>query len=152
MIAVLQRVTEAAVTADGTPAGACGEGLLVLLGVAVGDTAEDARLLADKIAALRIFCDEKGKMNRSVVDIGGGALVVSNFTLLANYRHGNRPDYLSAAAPGEAKALYETFTALLRERVGRVQTGVFGADMRICMTADGPVTIAMDSQTLRKKA
>ncbi len=148
MIAVLQRVKRAAVTADGVPAGQIGAGLMILLGVLNGDTEEDARLLAEKISRLRIFEDEAGKMNLSVNDIGGGALVISNFTLAANYAKGNRPDYLNAAHPTVAKPLYERFVALLSALVTPVETGCFGADMQIEMTADGPVTIVMDSAVL----
>ena len=150
MIAVLQRVLSASVIADGESAGSIAEGLFILLGVLDGDTEEDARLLADKIAKLRIFTDENDKMNLSVVDVGGGALVVSNFTLAANYAKGNRPDYLRAAAPAVAEPLYVRFSELLRERVGRVENGVFGADMQITMTANGPVTIVMDSAVLHR--
>ena len=151
MIAVLQRVRSASVVADGVPAGSCGEGLLILLGVSKTDTEEDAVLLAEKIAKCRIFCDENDKMNLSVLDVGGEALVVSNFTLLANYAHGNRPDYFNAAPPTEANALYEHFADLLAARVKHVGRGVFGADMRITMEADGPITIVMDSAVLAKK-
>lgn len=151
MKAVLQRVSHAAVKADGVPCGACGKGFLILLGVAVGDTEEDARLLADKIAKMRVFSDEAGKMNLSLIDIGGEALVVSNFTLNANYAHGNRPDFFASAPPSEANALYEFFVSLMRERIAGVQTGQFGADMQIDMQADGPVTIVMDSSMLHKK-
>lgn len=150
MTAVIQRVLHASVQADGVPAGSCGSGLLILLGVRVGDTEADALLLAEKIAKLRIFEDEAGKMNRSVTDIGGGAVVVSNFTLCADYRHGNRPDYLQAAPPKEADALYLHFTELLRQRIGQVENGVFGADMQLQLLCSGPVTIVMDSRVLRK--
>lgn len=153
MIAVLQRVTEAICRVDGEVIGRCGEGLMILLGVKAGDGEEDARLLAEKIAKLRIFGDENGKMNRSIVDIGGSALVVSQFTLLANYAHGNRPDYLASEKPERAKALYEHFTALLGARIvpGRVETGEFGADMKLEIHNDGPVTVVMDSEVLKKK-
>ena len=150
MIAVLQRVKNAAVTADGAFSGAIEGGLMILLGVLSGDTEEDARLLAEKIAKLRIFTDENDKMNLSVIDVGGGALVISNFTLAANYAKGNRPDYLNAAHPSVAEPLYRRFTELLAERVSCVETGRFGADMQITMTADGPVTIVMDSGVLKK--
>ena len=151
MIAVIQRVNAASVMADGVPAGKCEKGLLILLGVAKEDGEEDAALLAAKIAKLRIFCDGEDKMNLSLLDIEGGALVVSNFTLLANYAHGNRPDYFAAAAPGEANALYERFCELLAGQGIPVEKGVFGADMRITLEADGPVTIVMDSVLLQKK-
>ena len=150
MIAVLQRVLSASVTADGQPSGSCGKGFLILLGVLRGDGAEDARLLADKISRLRVFSDEAGKMNLALSDVGGGVLIVSNFTLGANYAHGNRPDFFGSAPPDEAVPLYEEFIRLMRERVGRVETGVFGADMQISMEADGPVTIVMDSEKLKK--
>ena len=151
MTAVLQRAARAAVTVAGETVGAVGEGLLVLLGVAEGDDERDAELLAAKIAACRIFCDEEGRMNRSVLDVGGGVLIVSNFTLLANYRHGNRPDYFGAAAPETAEKLYDYFCAEMRERGLPVATGRFGADMQIDLLADGPVTIVMESAVLRKK-
>ena len=150
MIAILQRVKNAAVTADGVPTGSIDAGLMILLGVLSGDTEQDALLLAEKIAKLRIFTDENDKMNLSVTDIGGGALVISNFTLAANYAKGNRPDYLNAAHPTVAEPLYRRFTELLNERIARVETGRFGADMQIAMTADGPVTIVMDSAVLKK--
>ena len=150
MIAVLQRVRRAAVVADGTPAGKIEKGLLILLGVGVLDTEKEGAALAEKIAKLRIFEDEGGKMNLSVNDIGGGALVVSNFTLLANYSHGNRPEYMSAARPDVATPLYEDFVRRLSLLSPQVETGVFGADMTIDMEAWGPVTIVMDSEKLRK--
>lgn len=150
MIAVLQRVLGASVTADGTPSGTIGAGLLILLGVARGDTEQDAVLLADKIAKLRIFSDENGKMNRSVTDVGGQVCVVSNFTLLANYAHGNRPDYFGGEEPVRANVLYSYFLDLMRVRVAGVASGVFGADMKIRMECDGPVTICMDSRVLAR--
>ena len=150
MIAVLQRVSGASVCVDGLTVGACEAGLCVLLGVAKGDTEADADALAAKTVGLRIFCDEDGKMNRSVTDVQGGALVVSNFTLLADYSHGNRPSYFEAAAPAEAEALYTFFADELKALVPLVEHGVFGADMQITMTADGPVTIVMDSDKLKK--
>lgn len=150
MTAVLQRVKSAAVHADGVLSGTIGEGLYILLGVERGDSQEDALLLSEKIAKLRIFSDPNGKMNLSVCDIGGAALVVSNFTLCANYAKGNRPDYLGAEAPARAKALYEFFTERLKERVAEVATGVFGADMQTEMITDGPVTIVMKSELLKK--
>ena len=151
MTAVIQRVTRARVVADGVPAGACGEGLVILLGVMQGDAEEDAVRLAEKIAKLRIFSDENDKLNLSVTDIGGGALVVSNFTLAANYKKGNRPDYLNAAPPREAEALYLFFADKLRSLIGKVETGVFGAHMDIDIQANGPITIVMDSNVLKKE-
>ena len=150
MKAVLQRVREANVVADGIPTGSCGHGLFILLGVAQGDTEEDARLLAEKIGKLRIFCDPQGKMNLSVQDVDGEALIVSNFTLNANYSKGNRPDYFASAHPDEANRLYELSIAFMRERVRHVGTGVFGADMQISTVCDGPVTICMDSELLKR--
>lgn len=151
MIAVLQRVKRAAVIVEGETVGACGEGLCILLGVAKGDTEEDARALAQKIADLRIFTDENDKMNLSLKDIDGEALVVSNFTLLAAYKKGKRPDYFGAAAPDEANRLYEYFCSLLDGQIKHVGRGIFGADMEIDMACNGPVTIVMDSNVLLKK-
>ena len=151
MIAVLQRAASAAVQVEGKTVGEIGKGLLVLLGVAEGDTKEDAELLARKILACRIFSDENDKMNLSVRDVQGGVLVVSNFTLLANYAHGNRPDYMRAAKPKEANELYEYFVDLIRLDGTTVATGEFGADMRVQLVGDGPVTIVMDSNELKKK-
>lgn len=151
MIAVIQRVDGAAVTVDGEQVGASGRGLCILLGVAREDTRTDAELLAAKIAKLRIFSDENDKMNLSVCDIGGEVLVVSNFTLLANYSHGNRPEYFGAAAPDAANELYEYFAELMERQVGHVGRGVFGAHMLVDIHANGPVTIVMDSEKLKKK-
>ena len=151
MKAVLQRVSEASVKVDGAVVGSCGAGLMILLGVAQGDSEEDARLLATKIANLRIFCDDAGKMNLSVKDIGGGVLVVSNFTLLADYAHGNRPSYFGAAAPDRAEMLYLDFVHRMQQEIRQVEKGVFGADMKIDMEANGPVTIVMDSEVLKNK-
>ncbi len=148
MLAVIQRINSATVYADGCLSGEVEKGLYILLGVAKGDTDSDALLLAEKISKLRIFSDEKGKMNLSVKDIDGEVMVVSNFTLNANYAHGNRPDYLSSAEPQEANRLYELFKSLLADRVRKVESGVFGADMRTEMSTDGPVTICMDSCVL----
>ncbi len=149
MIAVIQRVFDAAVYADGELSGKIGKGLYILLGVEKSDSEQDALLLAEKISKLRIFSDENGKMNLSVKDVDGEALVVSNFTLNANYSHGNRPDYFSSAAPTEADRLYEHFKMLLGDRVRKVESGVFGADMRTEMSTDGPVTIVMNSNVLK---
>ena len=150
MIAVVQRVKRAAVTVEGQVVGQCGMGYAILLGVAVGDTEKDAEVLATKLSKLRIFEDENQKMNRSILDVGGEALVVSNFTLLANYSHGNRPEYMSAAAPAEANRLYEYFCEQLNASVPHVGRGVFGADMAVEIMGDGPVTIVMDSKVLIK--
>jgi D-tyrosyl-tRNA(Tyr) deacylase len=150
--AVLQRVKRAAVSVDGTVRGSCKHGFFILLGVFEGDTKEDARLLAEKIAKLQVFEDENGKMNRSINDVAGSALVIPQFTLCANYEHGNRPDFLAAAKPAEANELYEYFSQLLRTLVNEgVENGVFGADMSIEALCDGPVTIVMESEKLKKK-
>ncbi len=151
MKAVIQRVLEASVSVDGAVVGACGQGYLILLGVAVGDTEEDADLLLKKIVNLRIFSDENGKMNLSVKDIDGEVLVISQFTLLANYRHGNRPDFLESAKPDEAERLYEYFKAGLAKEIRRVECGIFGAHMKVALVNNGPVTIVMDSDVLKKK-
>lgn len=150
MIAVIQRVTGASVTVEGNIVGECGKGLAILLGVADGDGEKDAEVLATKISKLRIFEDENCKMNLSIMDVKGEALVVSNFTLLANYSHGNRPEYMSAAAPAVAQPLYEYFCERLEESVPHVGRGVFGADMAVKIMGDGPVTIVMDSKVLIK--
>lgn len=150
MICVIQRINSATVYADGNLSGSAGRGLYILVGVLNGDSLEDADVLAEKISKLRIFSDENGKMNLSVKDIDGEALVVSNFTLGANYAHGNRPDYLDSAKPEIAKTLYEHFIMRMCERVRKCECGVFGADMRTEMSTDGPVTIVMDSKKLLK--
>lgn len=150
MKAVIQRVTEASVTVDWNIVGSCGEGLMILLGVEEGDTENDAELLCRKIVNLRIFSDENGKMNRSVKDIDGELLVISQFTLLADYRHGNRPDFLASAKPAEANRLYEYFKKLAANEVRRVESGIFGAHMEVRLLNNGPVTIVMDSHVLRK--
>lgn len=151
MKAVIQRVANASVVVDGETVGSCGRGYLILLGVANGDSETDAELLAKKIASLRIFRDENDKMNLSIKDIDGEILVISQFTLLANYRHGNRPDFLESAKPEEANRLYEYFKELISHEVRRVECGIFGADMKVSLTNDGPVTICMDSEVLKKK-
>ena len=151
MIAVLQRINNATVYADGELSGSIGKGLYILLGVENTDTERDAVLLSEKISKLRIFSDEAGKMNLSVKDIDGEVLVVSNFTLNANYAHGNRPDYFAGAAPDEANRLYEYFLGLMSEKVRNCESGKFGADMRTEMSTDGPVTIVMNSKVLYTK-
>ena len=150
MIAILQRVREASVTIAGERTASCGQGFLVLLGVAVGDTEEDARLLADKIAALRVFEDENGKMNRSLADIGGSILVVPNFTLLASCRRGTRPDFMGAARPEQASPLFDTFFSYISEKVPHAERGVFGAEMMVSLLNDGPITIPIDSESLKQ--
>ncbi|MBQ7172813.1 MAG: D-tyrosyl-tRNA(Tyr) deacylase [Clostridia bacterium] len=151
MKAVIQRVQYASVEVDGKVVGSCKEGYLLLLGVAEGDTTVEADLLARKILDLRIFQDEAGKMNRSIKDIAGEVLLISQFTLLADYRRGNRPDFLASAKPDVAKPLYEYFGKKLEEGVGHVGYGIFGADMKVSLLNDGPVTIVMDSDVLKQK-
>ena len=150
MKAVLQIVDSAIVYAEGVLSGSIGKGLHILLGVEAEDTVIDAELLCEKISKLRIFQDENGKMNRSVIDIDGEVMVVSNFTLNANYEHGNRPDYFSGANPVLAKQLYELFVSLISQKVKNTATGRFGADMKIEMIASGPVTIVIESSKLKK--
>ena len=150
MIAVIQRVKRASVVIDGNEAGKCGHGLMILLGVAEGDTRLDADAMAAKISKLRIFCDENDKMNLSVKDVDGEMLIVSNFTLLANYVKGNRPDYMNSAKPDVANELYEYFKSLVKNEVKHVGCGEFGADMEVTIVNDGPVTIVMDSKLLNK--
>jgi D-tyrosyl-tRNA(Tyr) deacylase len=146
MRAVIQRVAGASVEVEGKPVGEIAKGLLVLLGIAVGDDEGDATYLAKKIAAMRIFNDEAGLMNRSVAQVEGGLLVVSQFTLLADCRRGNRPSFIAAARPEQAVPLYEFFCAQIEGLLGKpVQRGVFGADMKVALLNDGPVTIMMDS-------
>ena len=144
---VIQRVSHAAVSVDGAVTGSIGQGLLILLGVEPSDTEEDADWLVKKVAGLRIFDDAEGVMNRSVVDVGGNALVVSQFTLMASYKKGNRPSYLRAAGHEHAVPLYEHFCRELSRALGRpVGTGRFGADMKVELVNDGPVTICMDTK------
>ena len=150
MRAVVTRVREASVTIEGRVNGAIGQGFLVLLGVGPDDTEAVCDKLAEKICHLRVFEDENGKMNLSLLDIGGELLIISQFTLLADYRHGNRPDFLGSAKPAEAKRLYEYFISLAEESVEHVGTGCFGADMQVSLLNDGPVTIVMDSKLLGK--
>lgn len=152
MKAVIQRVSHAQVVIDGALTSEIEKGFLVLLGVGKGDCEEDADVLAAKIAKMRIFCDENGKMNLSLGQVGGELLVISNFTLLASCVHGNRPDYFGAEAPERANGLYEYFVKRIREESGaRTVTGEFGADMKVTLTNDGPVTIVVDSAELKKR-
>ncbi|MDG1570894.1 D-aminoacyl-tRNA deacylase [Robiginitalea sp. M366] len=147
MRAVIQRVLEASVTVEGQRVAEIGPGLLVLLGVEVGDTPEEAEWLAHKVAHMRIFNDAEGVMNRSLLDTGGQAIAVSQFTLLAATKKGHRPSYIRAARPGEAVPLYTRFVEQLSGLLGKpVGEGVFGADMKVALTNDGPVTITMDSR------
>jgi D-aminoacyl-tRNA deacylase len=144
MRAVVQRVSEAAVTVEGEVVGQVGAGLLVLLGVAEGDTEAEARWLAHKVANLRIFADAEGKMNLSVGAVGGQVLVVSQFTLIANTRKGFRPSFVSAAQPELAEPLVERFAEGVRLENVPVEMGVFGAHMQVSLVNDGPVTIVLD--------
>jgi D-tyrosyl-tRNA(Tyr) deacylase len=146
MRAVVQRVSEASVVVEGRVAGSIGAGLCVLLGVAEGDTVADAEWLSAKTLELRVFEDEQGKMNRSLLDTGGELLAVSQFTLLGDARQGRRPAFTSAARPEEAQPLYEKFCALCRERSVRVAEGVFRAAMQLRVVNEGPVTVLLDSR------
>ena len=152
MKAVFQRVTEASVTIDGNCIATINEGVLLLVGVCEGDTMEEAAVLAKKVAELRVFCDENDKMNRSVLDIGGSVLAVSQFTLCANTAKGRRPDFFGAAKPDVAQPLFDGFVELLRQNgVKDVQTGEFGADMKVRLLNDGPVTILLDTDTWKRR-
>ncbi len=149
MIAVIQRVLSSSVTVEGEKVANSGQGVLVLLGVSSEDNEDDARMLADKISKLRIFCDENDKMNMSVFDVGGTVTVVPNFTLMASYKKGNRPDYIRGAKPERANQLFEWFADYMATLVPRVEKGIFKADMKVELVNDGPVTIVMDSRVLR---
>lgn len=147
MRAVIQRVTHASVTIEGTVKSAIKGGFLVLLGVEEADTAEDADWLCRKIAGLRVFNDDNGVMNRSILETGGEVLVISQFTLMASYKKGNRPSYIRAAGHAHAIPLYDYFCNALSEAIGKsVGTGEFGADMKVELLNDGPVTICMDTK------
>jgi D-aminoacyl-tRNA deacylase len=146
MKAVIQRVTKASVHVEGNTVGQIGSGLLVLLGVAKDDGETDSRYLVEKIRTLRIFSDEQGKMNRSLVDVEGSVLLVSQFTLLGRTANGRRPSFDEAAPPEEAKRLYEQVVAGLQHLGTHVETGVFGADMQVELLNDGPVTLVLDSR------
>jgi D-aminoacyl-tRNA deacylase len=145
MRAVVQRVREASVEVDGEIVGACGTGLAILLGVAVGDDAARAERLAGKIARLRIFENDEGRFDLSLVDVGGEALAVSQFTLIADTRKGNRPSFTEAARPELAQVLYDRFCEALEREGVRVARGVFGARMVVALVNDGPVTIVLDA-------
>jgi len=146
MRACVQRVSEASVTVDEQVTGQIGRGLVVLLGVATEDTEDDARALADKIVHLRVFEDEAGKMNRSLLEVGGAALIVSQFTLLGDCRKGRRPSFVAAAEPARAEELYRKFVRLVGEAGVEVATGTFRAMMQVSLTNDGPVTLLLDSR------
>ena len=149
MRALLQRVTEGSVSIDGEVVGTCGQGYVILLGVAPTDTADTARRLWDKVKHLRVFSDDAGKMNRSLLDVGGSVLVVSQFTLYADARRGNRPSFVGAARPALGEELYEEFCRLAEGEVP-VGRGVFGADMQVSLVNDGPVTIWLDTDDLAR--
>lgn len=147
MKAIFQRVYDASVEVDGRIVGEIGNGALVLLGAEQGDTAEHAKIMAQKIANLRVFTDENDKMNLSLLNIGGEVLAVSNFTLAANCSHGRRPEFFAAARPEQAEPLYELFMAELRAQgVAKVEAGEFGAHMIVSMRGNGPVTIPLDTK------
>lgn len=148
MRAVVTRVKSASVTVAGETIGSIEAGFLVLLGVKVGDTQQQAEKLAEKICGLRVFEDESGKMNRGLAEAGGSLLVVSQFTLYGNCKHGRRPEFLQAAKSEEAVPLYEYFLKLCRDRGFRVETGEFGAEMLVASVNDGPVTLILDTETL----
>ena len=143
---VVQRVSDASVKVEGKSAGEIGGGLLVLVGIEDSDEEKDAEWLASKILNLRIFSDEDGKMNRSVLDVNGEILCISQFTLLADYRKGNRPSFIRAARPDKAVPLFEFFKSELSKSSVKVESGIFGADMKVSLLNDGPVTIVMDSK------
>ena len=145
MIAVLQRASEGKVTVEDRITGEIDSGLVILLGVAQGDTESDADFLADRIAGFRVFNDDQGKMNRSILDVNGSALVISQFTLAGDWRKGRRPSFTSAAPPEEGERLYEYFCDQLRKLEVPVKTGEFGAMMKVSLINDGPVTFVMDS-------
>ena len=152
MKAVIQRVAEASVNIGGEIRSEIKKGFLVLLGVGKGDGEAEADVLASKIAKMRIFCDENDKMNLSLNQVDGELLVISNFTLLANCVHGNRPDYFGAESPDRANELYEYFVEKIKNESGvRTVTGEFGADMKVSILNDGPVTIVLDTDELKKR-
>lgn len=151
MKAILQRVSNARVDIENKTVGQIEKGFLILLGVENGDEQRDADVLAAKISGLRIFTDENDKMNLSLTDVGGGVLVISNFTLCADCSHGRRPSFIAAARPETAEPLYEYFCKKMTDNgISRVEKGVFGADMQVSLTNDGPVTIEINSKDLKK--
>lgn len=144
MKAVVQRVTHASVKVDGEIKGQIGQGFLILLGVGQNDTEEDADRLVNKIVKLRIFSDENDKINLSLADVGGSLLVISQFTLYADCRKGNRPNFIQAGKPDEAERLYEYFVSQCKKQVPVVEKGVFGADMKVELLNDGPFTVVLE--------
>ena len=152
MRAVIQRVEEASVSVSGKVVGSCGHGFLILLCVMESDTENDIPVLVKKIVNLRIFSDENGKINKSLLDTGGQILLISQFTLAADCRHGNRPDFLSAAPAEKAKAYFEIFEAEIKKIVPETETGVFGEHMHVSLVNDGPFTVILDTDNLKKRA
>ena len=148
MRCVIQRVTSASVAIDGQVVGQCGRGYMILIGVSVDDTEKDLQYMATKIPTLRIFEDENGKMNKSILDVGGEILAVSQFTLYGDARNQRRPGFTAAARPDKAVPMYEALVQAWRDQGIHVETGVFGADMQVCLVNDGPVTMLMDSTKL----
>lgn len=152
MRAVIQRVSEACVKVDGNIVGSCKEGYMILFCALEGDTKEDISLLARKVANLRIFCDEEDKMNKSILDIGGEILCISQFTLAADTKKGNRPSFINAMKPEMANEYYDIFCEeLIANGVSGVQKGIFGADMKVSIINDGPVTVILDTDVWKRK-
>lgn len=151
MKAIIQRVANAKVDVDSKTVGNIGQGFIILLGICDSDTESSAELLARKTAALRIFCDENDKMNLSLLDVGGEALVISNFTLCADTKKGNRPSFINAMEPQKANKLYNYYCEKLKENgVKNIEKGIFGADMKVSLLNDGPVTIVLDTEIWEK--
>ena len=151
MKAVIQRVSEASVSVDGNVVGSCNEGYMILFGACEDDTLEDIEILAKKVANLRVFCDENDKMNLSILDISGEILAISQFTLCADVKKGNRPSFIRAMEPEKAEEYYNIFCEKLKEQgIKRVEKGIFGADMKVSLVNDGPVTILFDTEIWRK--
>lgn len=151
MKAVIQRVSAASVTVDEKIVGSCNEGYMILFGAAEGDTLEDIDILARKTVNLRVFCDENDKMNKSILDINGEVLCISQFTLCADVKKGNRPSFISAMQPDLASQYYDIFCEKLKELgIKKVEKGIFGADMQVSLVNDGPVTILFDTEIWRK--
>ena len=148
MVFVIQRVSRASVEVNGQTVGSIGKGLLVLAGVFEGDTKETADKMVKKLCAMRIFADENGKTNLALADVGGSLLIVSQFTLCADMKHGNRPSFTQAAGAAEAEDMYQYILAQARKTVPDVQEGIFGADMKVDLLNDGPFTIILDSEKL----
>ncbi len=152
MKAVIQRVSEASVVVEGKTVGSCKEGYMILYCAVEGDTKEDISLLARKVANLRVFCDEEDKMNRSILDVGGEILCISQFTLAADTKKGNRPSFINAMGPETACEYYDIFCEeLLNNGIKKVDKGVFGADMKVSLVNDGPVTIILDTDVWKRK-